>query len=342
MELLARPAGVALVTATMLAGCGGSQIGTTGAVSQATVDIIARHATSWMTRAASNGGDLLYVSEAGDDNAVGVYSYPQGVKVGQLTGFGTPAGLCVDGAGDVFVTNIAASGTSNIFEFAHGGTTPIQTLNDPGMEPSGCAVNPITGDLAVANYCPFNQRSGCGNGRGNILIYPEAKGSPRSHKALGVTHFSYCAYDNGGTLYADGYGRRSHSFELAELPKDGDKMATIQIHWTYSKPEIIDPGGVQWDGKFLSIGDPQGENVTPSVYRVDPSNGHIASVLTLHKSQSVLQYFIDGKVLIAPNREPSDTGQIFFYGYPKGERLSKAIDGLDMPVAVVISSGGHS
>lgn len=340
MKLLERPAVGALVTVIILVGCGGAQSGNAGAVPLTTVGVGARHTTSWMAPAASTG-NLLYVSDAGTSE-IDVYSYPERVKVGQLTGLGVPGGLCVDGAGDIFVTNIAASGTSSIVEFAHGGTTPIQTLNDPGMEPSGCAVNPVTGDLAVANYRPYNHSSGCGNGRGNILIYPEAKGSPRSHKAPGITHFSYCAYDNRGTLYADGYGRRSHSFELAELPKSGDQLEKIQIHWTYSKPEIIDPGGVQWDGKFLAIGYPQGENITPSVYRVDPSNGHIASVLTLNKSQSVLQYFIDGKVLIAPNRGRSDTGQIFFYGYPKGDKLSEVIDGLGMPVAVVVSRGTHN
>lgn len=340
MKLLGRLAVGALVTVMILTGCGGAQNGSAGAVAPTVVGVAARHTASWMAAAASSG-DLLYVSDAGSE-AVDVYSYPDRVKVGQLAGLGLPGGLCVDRAGDIFVMNIAASGSTSIVEFAHGGTTPIETLNDPGMEPSGCAVNPVSGDLAVANYCPYTQSSGCGSGRGNILIYPKAKGSPRSYKVQGVTHFSYCAYDDGGTLYADGYGRRSHSFELAELPKGGDKLEKVRIHWAYSEPEIVDPGGVQWDGRFLAIGYPQGENITPSVYRIDPSSGHIASVLTLDGSQSVLQYFIDRKVLIAPNRGRSDKGQIFFYGYPKGDKLNKVIHGLDMPVAVVVSAGARN
>ena len=166
MKVLGHPAVCALTTVIILAGCGGAQNANAGAVPRTTVGVRARHATSWMASAASSG-DLLYVSDAGS-NAVDVYSYPERVKVGQLSGLGMPGGLCVDGAGDIFVTNIAASGTSSIVEFAHGGTAPIQTLNDPGMEPSGCAVNPVTGDLAVVNYCPYSQSGGCENGRGNI------------------------------------------------------------------------------------------------------------------------------------------------------------------------------
>jgi hypothetical protein len=321
--------------AAMLAACSAPQlpIGAPGAMPQNRA--IAAHADrsgSWMLPEAKSE-DLLYVSDAGS-KVVDVYSYPGGEKVGQLTGFVGPGGLCVDRTGDVFVTDVGTSDTSSIIEFAHGGTKPIRTLNDPGMEASGCAVSPVNGDLAVANNCPY-RHSSCVYGRGNVLIYPAAKGSPRSYKAPEVTHFSYSAYDNAGTLYADGYGRRNNSFDLARLRKGGASLEMIQVHFTYSEPAIIDPGGLQWDGKILAIGYPQGENITPSVYRVDPSNGHIASVLTLHKSQAVSQYFIDGKVLIAPNRGRS--GQILFYSYPQGDKLSKVIDGFDIPVAVVVN-----
>ena len=320
----------------MLAGCVGSlpPIGASGAMPQSRP--IATHAERgkpWMLGKAASG-DLLYVADA-ESQAIDIYSYPKDAKVGQLAGYGMPLGLCVDGAGDIFVTNVPPSGAPDIIEFSHGGTKPIQTLNDPGMLPGGCAVNPISGDLAVANYCPYHQGE-CG-GRGNILIYPHAKGSPRSRRAPGVSHFSYCAHDNVGTLYADGFGRHSHFFELVELPKSGDNLTPIEIHWTYSEPEIIDPGGIQWDGKFLAIGYPQGENIIPSIYRVDPATGRIAAVLTLHKSQSVFQFFIDGNVLIAPNSMKDNSGQVLFYSYPKGAKLSKAIGGLYRPEAVVVS-----
>lgn len=51
---------------------------------------------------------------------------------GTLTGFVRPQGECVDNAGDVFT---ADNGASNIADYAHGGTSPIAVLNDPGYVP---------------------------------------------------------------------------------------------------------------------------------------------------------------------------------------------------------------
>src|SRR6202042_651602 len=100
---------------------------------------------SWM-KPGTSGGDLVYISSYA--NAVYVYSYPAGPLVGTLTGFNNPIGLCSDAKGNVWVTN--ASG-GNIVEYAHGGTSPIATLQDSGQTPEDCAVDPTTGNLAVAD-----------------------------------------------------------------------------------------------------------------------------------------------------------------------------------------------
>ena len=76
-------------------------------------------------------------------------SSPRGEPRLKLTGFATPYGECVDEKGDVFILNFDGE---SIVEYAHGGTAPIATLNDPGEKPSGCSVNPATGDLAVTNF----------------------------------------------------------------------------------------------------------------------------------------------------------------------------------------------
>jgi hypothetical protein len=92
---------------------------------------------SWM--ASGKHRTLIYIS---DDGTNDVYAYtPKGKLVGTLTGFNSPAGECVDTAGDVFIVN---SNTSQILEYAHGGTTPIATLSDPGYYPNGCAYDPTT------------------------------------------------------------------------------------------------------------------------------------------------------------------------------------------------------
>lgn len=130
----------AIIFIALLAGCGGAQ----DALSVAQIS----HSTSWMLPEAKSQ-DLLYVTgtAAGE---VYVYTYPQRQSVGTLSGLERPGGECVDSAGDVFIA-ARNSKTGVIYEYAHGAPTPMATLTDRGR-PSGCAVDPVTGDLAVANY----------------------------------------------------------------------------------------------------------------------------------------------------------------------------------------------
>ena len=115
---------------------------------------------SWMAPGAKKD-DLLYVSDVATAD-VYVYSYPQGALVGTLTGFTRPAGLCVDTAGDVYVTDLFAF---QIVEYSHGGTAPIATLKDQRKEPGDCAFDPTTGNLAVSNVSsPYSDP-------GNVAIY---------------------------------------------------------------------------------------------------------------------------------------------------------------------------
>jgi hypothetical protein len=69
--------------------------------------------------------------------------------MGQITGFNEPYGMCADKSGNVYVTNMQAQ---NILEYAHGGTTAINTITDTYGDPGGCSINPKTGDLAVTNF----------------------------------------------------------------------------------------------------------------------------------------------------------------------------------------------
>jgi hypothetical protein len=327
------------LASTMLAGCGGSQlpIAAPGAMPQSrTIAAHTDRSGSWMLPEAK-GEDLLYVSDAGS-KVVDIYSYPKGVKVGQLTGFAGPGGLCVNRAGDVFVTNRTISGDSNIIEFSHGDKSPIHTLHDPGMEPSGCAVSPMTGDLAVTNYCRVSA-SGC-DGHGNILLYPNASGSPKRYVDRSVNAFYFCGYDNRGTLYADASGRRNGFFDLLKLPKGGHAFVDIQIDFDSSGSGIANPGAVQWDGKLLAIGDEQVEFLKPLVYRVDPANGHVAATITLRRSEFVQQFFIYDSVLLAPNEFSKSGrlhGEIQFYNYPKGGAPTRIIDDGSQPAGAVVS-----
>ena len=113
----------------------------------------------------SQNGALLYVTNY--SSTVTIYSYPRGKKVGVIGGLVSALGVCTDPAQNVYITDV---GDSTIYEYRHGGTTPVKVLSDPYRWPENCAVDAHTGNLAVdGNY--FNTP-------GSILIYPAATGSP--------------------------------------------------------------------------------------------------------------------------------------------------------------------
>lgn len=96
-----------------------------------------RAARSWMkpTGAAQK---LLYVTDSGSAT-VKVYTYPDLSYTGELAGFVLPLFDCADKSGDVWVSDYGSSGT--LYEYAHGGTTPINELTGLSY-PYSCAVIP--------------------------------------------------------------------------------------------------------------------------------------------------------------------------------------------------------
>ena len=109
--------------------------------------------------------DLLYVSDEQTCD-VYVFSYREGNLVGTLTsgiGFNAPGGECVDKRGDIFITN---GNATNILEFAHGGTTPIERLKDArggparmrGRSKDGRSGRYELGEAATARECTLERR----------------------------------------------------------------------------------------------------------------------------------------------------------------------------------------
>jgi hypothetical protein len=79
----------------------------------------------------ARGNDLLYL--AGNDNeTIFVYTYPAGKPVGALTGIAGPQYECVDKKGNVFITSSSRYSDGGVYEYAHGGTHPINFLPLPG------------------------------------------------------------------------------------------------------------------------------------------------------------------------------------------------------------------
>lgn len=272
------------------------------------------HHRSWMAPDVRKK-DLLYISDQSGD--VYVFSYPKGELKGTLTGFADPQGECVDKKGDVWITLFS---TEELVEYAHGGTTSIGTLSDPGYLLEGCSVDRTTGNLAAANL------AGVGSGAGGVAIYADAQGTATTYSDSNLNLVFSVGYDNQGNLFADGE-TSGGSFAFAELPKGSGTFTNITLNQT-----INTPGAVQWDGKYITVGDA----TAGVIYQVSVS-GSSATVVgstTLGSSDGVFQSFIDRGTIIGPNAYSSNA---MFWSYPAGGTPAKTLTGFVDPYGSAVS-----
>jgi hypothetical protein len=316
---------VASLAALALAACGGGSSATVASLGSSENSVTPDRHRSWMSPDAKKR-DLLYVSDQGTDD-VYAYSYPAGKLKGTLTGFNEPYGLCTDKEGDIFIVNTEAA---EILEYKHGRTSPIATLGDSGEYPVGCSVDPTTGNLAVTNF------QASGSKPGSLAIYADAKGSPTLYDAANVRLYEFCGYDVSGNVFVDGY-TSSGSFALAELPKGGSTFTDISLNTT-----IYQPGGVQWDGKYLAVGDQYYDNrPEAAIYQVSVAGSVGTVVNTIRLTQGsddvqVVQFWKSGANVIAGNFFTKSVG---FWSYPAGGNPRKVIEGLKIPTGSTVSRG---
>jgi hypothetical protein len=307
----------------LLAGCGGGVPG--GAPQQSPIQSAPSgdRSGSWMKPDGYTGA-LLYVSDPGA-NVVNVLSYPNGKRLGKLTGFDRPRGECVDGDGNVYVTN---EGASNVLEYAHGGTTPIDTIPDPGQNPYDCAVNLNEGNL-TGHFAILNISTTTG-GRGTVtVIGGQAEGTYKLNMFSSVKFLSYTQQQNVGNLFVDGTNS-SGGFQMAILGPHRNKFRPVTM------PHSIGaPGGIQWDGKYLAVGDQNGPSGTTVVDRFGIRNGNISFVDTVPLSSSVDQFFTDGKTLVGPS---SLGATVYFWDYPAGGPPTKTLTFFVAPFGSVVSN----
>ncbi len=318
-----------LVTTSILVSCGGSSPnGLSGVVPQANLARPGDPRHSWM-RPGSASGDLMYVADV-KDNDVDVYTYPDGTLVGTLTGFTGLTDMCVDGKGHVFIPSY---GTAKIFEYAHGGTSPIKTLNDPRAMPYSCSVDPRTGNLAVANYLLQ------GSNGGSVVIYEHAKGRPQGHLLYDELNESLCAYDNNGDLFVGGSGPSgSTSFALEELTRGARLFEPITMQ---NVPAY--PNGLQWNGNYLAVG--TGTLAGPSsgdtyIYHMRMSNFFAKTIGTtrLKENGPTATFFIDGATILVSGGESQPA--VASFPYPAGGSPSQMLTQTS-PYGVVVSHASH-
>jgi hypothetical protein len=297
--------GVLTVCAIVLSSCGeGSQLAQHVPASSSIVNIAAPTANrSWA--AAGMRKDLLYVSDTATSD-VYVYSYPKGRFVGALTGFNDPQGLCSDQNGNVFIAN---PNGYDVLEYAHGGKEPIATLYDPPRTPEGCSVDPTTGDLAVTDNSP-----------GSVAVYQNATGKPKHYRDGNVyyhlSQYFFCGYDDRGDLFIDGIDYSSSpTFKFAELPRGGKRLVNLTLD-----QNIGWPGGVQWDGRYVAVGDADAGVIYQ--FSVNGKRGTLKGTTELTDADGVNVFWIERGNVIGPN----DNGvNVMFWKYPAGGEPTKIL-----------------
>ncbi len=289
--------GVALA---FLAGCGGQAV-TTGAVSGAAMPQAA-HGQSWMSPEAKHD-DLMYV--AGLSGESYVLSYPQGKLVGTIDV--SAASACSDSAGNVYLPV-----QNTVLKYAHGATVPSATLSLP-YNGYSCAVDPLTGDLAVTLS---SNRS--------VAVFAAATGTPTTYQ-VNLTDY-FCGYDDQGNLFVDGW-TPSTLLGLAVLPSGGSMFSNISInpYITYA------PGQVQWDGQYVTIqvGAGQHKPQAFAIYRLAIS-GDEATIVGATQIKGLkhmaAQSWIYGNTVIMPyGIQDVRFPNIGFWRYPQGGRPTREI-----------------
>ncbi len=285
---------------------------------------------SWMLPEAQNQLSLLYVSNSGTAS-VTVYTYLNGgglLLVGTLTGFSRPTGMCTDKTGDVWIPDY---GTNTLYEYKHGGTTPIETIRQVGSSrPVDCSIDPDTGNLAVVNQFPNAHYYPAGN----VKIYPKGSRNGTKYRAPYGTEPDFLAYDDKGNLYVDGtlnpYG---YGDSLFELPNGGKQFTNL----TLEGGTLNIPGAIQWVKPTLLVGDQNFQNQrTNGAYKlfVSGSTATVVGTLQFKGTQQAYGFWRRaGRVIV-----PDHTGNIVrIYNLSDGSLFSKLTTGISSPFGAVVS-----
>jgi hypothetical protein len=192
--------------------------------------------------------------------------------------------------------------------------TPIKTLSDSVGMPSSCAMN-SSGDLAVGILS--------GSGGGDVVIYKNASGSGTVYTTP-LTGEYFDGYDNHGNLFADGFS--GSGFTLIELPKGSGKFQTIT-----TSNSVGFPGSVQWDGKYLTVLDQNGNNIYQ--YTVSGTKATLKGTVSLTGAGDCAQTWIATGIVYCGDAGISG-GEAF--KYPAGGPAIVTFSGtFDFPLGVV-------
>jgi hypothetical protein len=201
-------------------------------------------------------------------------------------------------------------------------------LTDRQGQPYTCAIDPKTGDLAVADNVGPSFSSG------NVIVYKAAKGAPTAYIAANMQNYYFVAYDPNGNLFLNGLDP-SGNVLLAELPSGKTAFKAIAMNQT-----ILAPGGVAWDGQFLAVGD-QLANIIYQ-FKVLGSMAIEQGATTLNGASAVFQFFFTGATPKHPQATAvlgADSGNdtASRWDYPAGGTPAKTIAIPGVPLGIAVS-----
>jgi hypothetical protein len=298
------------VAIALLAACGGTQ---------PSPGSIPAHIASRLGQSPA----LLYV--ANDEDGFYVVDYATGVVEQKiiLSPAAEPTGACSGASGNVFMLGNGANKYSElvgqIYEYRHGGQTPVAVLSEPYMSPSACAVDPMSGNLAVTN--------GISETASNVAVYPQGQSPPTIYTDSAFSSYVGATYDNLGNLYVIGYHRHSNSLRMAELRNGGSALVNIAL--THS---IIGATCIQWDGSYLAITVfAYNKKTSARVYRISVS-GSSAKIVQTVKFPDANGFYAGWVSLILTDRKrilfTLHEEQVGIFRYPAGGNRLRKILGL--------------
>lgn len=208
---------------------------------------------------------------------------------------------------------VVASGADEVVEYALGGTGPIKTLSESAGEAASCAMDPSTGNLAVTILAT-----------GDVVIFAGASGTGAT-VADGLDSTYFDGYDNKGDLFVDGF-TESDTFGVVEMAAGSSSFKAVTLSNT-----IGFPGGMQWDGKYITIND-QEEHVIYG-YACSGTSCTLKRTVSLSGSSDCVQTWIGKGDVFCPD---AGNENVEVYKYPAGGSPIATLSGpFDLPIGVV-------
>ena len=223
-----------LIACAILAACGQAMPSRTTALNTNAALRLPRtfspdHAKSWVSRDAARTTKLLFISDLGTSD-VDIFALPDMTLKGKLTGFREPLGECSDNHGNVWIANYLAH---ELVEYSHSGSR-IGKIKASYLNPSGCAVSPANGDIAIM------EQNGPLYAPGDVLVYASPSARPVILRNPVQYYYFYGAYNDAGELWEDGTDALSHSL-VSKCGKS--KCSTVFL----SGGSIFSAGAIAWD-----------------------------------------------------------------------------------------------